>query len=775
MEGQNKTLLFRELKILFTSLSEKERRELECLCREGGGHVVVAITPNDPPHVVVTRRVGSPKYCNVLRKHPMTPVVSPEWMKRSLEQKKRLSYSQFTVGPCYGLKICLSGLHPEEKTKLAELVEKNGGSHSPSLTKHCTHLVSTSKTSEKYVFAQKQGIICASVEWLVESIKGGWCRDASSYPVKDDLPGEKVMICRKEKGDKSDKGDHVQESRDELESIEKSRDLVAAPCTKDGVHDENDDDDDGENSYLDHIMVWTVGCSLDETVQILKLCRKSGAKRITFGHSSLITHILRGSSLNSLESREVSKYIKDRNMSLPVVNIEWLRRSVARREAMPVDERFATTLTDVSGGLKSDRMDSGRAAQSLTNEYSNMSESCGKKYDGFFSGYYFTLCAIRGTSEECIAEALIRRHGGKIFNSSFPSSGEKKRIAICPPSLKPIEINRLRSQNNNFASVLEQNRFTVYWLRCCAEANQLLSHRKGSPCFRSLPYDLPMDGAEKISVAISGYDRPIRSAIKHTIESIGGRVSLDCMSAKDSHLLVPYAHGEKYKHSARLGVKAVTADWLVQSVESGRLLPEAQFAPSAKDACLPDTLAEGPALGKVDATQYPWSKETSQISKDGEASAEPKLPKGSQLVKKEKKRKYTMPSLDGILSMDPTKAFKEKHDIENRATFSNGKSDERPKSQIHSSKNSRDDDLAHAKRQVNSLMSKFKQAQDEDLDSSLFPNIHEGEPPLAKQCKRSASKSSERRHGLRTPIHQRIAANDADEFDISQRVGYNDS
>lgn len=177
--------LFQELRVLFTFLSEKEKNEIQSLCREHGGIVMSAITPNDPPHVVVTRRVGSPKYCSVLKRHPMTPVVSPEWIRTSVSEGRKVPYSQYAVGPCYGLKICLSGFFSEDKAKLADLVQESGGTHSASLTKHCTHLVSTSTSSEKYVFAQKHGIVCASAQWLTESIRGGWCRDSALYPVQD--------------------------------------------------------------------------------------------------------------------------------------------------------------------------------------------------------------------------------------------------------------------------------------------------------------------------------------------------------------------------------------------------------------------------------------------------------------------------------------------------------------------------------------------------------------------------------------------------------------
>lgn len=187
---ERKGALFQELRILFTFLGDRERKEYEVLCRDHGGIVLTTSTPNDPPHVVVTRRVGSPKYCSVLKKHPMTPVVSPEWIKNSIEVNKRIPYGQYSVGPCYGLRVCLSGFLAEEKEKLAGLIQKHGGAHSPSLNKHCTHLISTSRTSEKYLFAQKQGIVCVNVQWLVEGIKSGWCRDAAAYPVKDSLPVE---------------------------------------------------------------------------------------------------------------------------------------------------------------------------------------------------------------------------------------------------------------------------------------------------------------------------------------------------------------------------------------------------------------------------------------------------------------------------------------------------------------------------------------------------------------------------------------------------------
>ena len=179
--------LFGNLRALFTSLGSSERQELEALWEEHGGKVVASVTPNDPPHVVITRRVGSSKYVMLMRRHPNTHVVPPEWIRKSVEVKKKQPYSQFRVAALYGLKICLSGFDVEKLGMLADLISRNGGAHSPSLTKFCTHLVSTDRTTQKYMFAVKHGIVCCSVEWLEESTNGKvkWCRDATKYHVKD--------------------------------------------------------------------------------------------------------------------------------------------------------------------------------------------------------------------------------------------------------------------------------------------------------------------------------------------------------------------------------------------------------------------------------------------------------------------------------------------------------------------------------------------------------------------------------------------------------------
>jgi hypothetical protein len=95
--------LFDNLRALFTSLGSSERQELEELWEQNGGKVVATVTPNDPPHVMITRRVGSAKYVSLMRRHPNTHVVPPEWIRKSVEMKKKQPYSQVCIRMCYAV------------------------------------------------------------------------------------------------------------------------------------------------------------------------------------------------------------------------------------------------------------------------------------------------------------------------------------------------------------------------------------------------------------------------------------------------------------------------------------------------------------------------------------------------------------------------------------------------------------------------------------------------------------------------------------------------
>lgn len=60
-------------------------------------------------------------------------------------------YDSFRAGPFLGLTVCLSGFNAHQKAALASAIARGGGVHSPALDKRCTHLVTSSTVSEKYM------------------------------------------------------------------------------------------------------------------------------------------------------------------------------------------------------------------------------------------------------------------------------------------------------------------------------------------------------------------------------------------------------------------------------------------------------------------------------------------------------------------------------------------------------------------------------------------------------------------------------------------------
>lgn len=236
---------------------------------------------------------------------------------------------------------------------------------------------------------------------------------------------------------------------------------------------------------------------------MLRACAVSGAKRFLSPHDMLTTHVVIGGQLTSGEADEVLNFCTS-HQDVAVVGLEWLRTSVSRGAAQPNDARFQVSLTSLrQDALRTQAAPDpqgdapGEAQLPLMRQLSVPSMP-----GGFLEQCYFTFAALKGTPEEAAAERLVRMHGGRLFTASLPSSvaaGRARAFAICPSSLPPARASALRSSNPDFAAVPETGRFTLYWLECCVQAQEVITPQRGTPCFQPLPYSLPIPGAENIS------------------------------------------------------------------------------------------------------------------------------------------------------------------------------------------------------------------------------------------------------------------------------------
>lgn len=594
-----------DIRVLFTFLKAEEKEYLTKLARQEGAVVLSSPSPVDPPHVLIARRVATSKYHLVRRINRKIPVVIPEWLTSSVQAGKLLPYDEFQVSMFHGLTICFSGLSVGEKNRLAKEVTSRGAKHSPMLSKACSHLVTVTTDSDKFRFAQEQKIPCVLPAWLEESIEAGWCLEEKRYAIdkgsalllndtsihqttisgreRDVLAsvGRDGMACRDisttihptEKP--SSKGTqnsflHVEGNEDtvlEHNFSDKSKFEVSdertspkhdghkeadVPNTKDTVHSLNEsdlscDEEDFDGTLsLETCYIWCVGVSESELLEVMKLCRASGAKRFEELHPDLTTHILFGSSTGAAERDRAQKYLET-HFNAVVVNLDWLRCSVLQKKPLPLSSTFATvgtcngnesmsrglvTSCDISAkpkaaelvatsfcpednrGLTIENHNGNGESASFSADNSSQREFTLERgfqdshpiclkggqstlpYDGVFSGCYFTLAAIRGTSEESISEKLIRSHGGRLFTASFPANC--RAFAICPSSLPTSVAYSLRNSHPDFASVPETDRYTFYWLECCIISKTIISPSRGSPCLQPLPYPLPLPGMDGV-------------------------------------------------------------------------------------------------------------------------------------------------------------------------------------------------------------------------------------------------------------------------------------
>ncbi|KFM23794.1 hypothetical protein F751_6762 [Auxenochlorella protothecoides] len=292
---------------------------------------------------------------------------------------------------------------------------------------------------------------------------------------------------------------------------------------------------------MDACYLWLVGCGPQEQLQALQAIRRVAAKRFAAPHP-LLTHVIVGGALSDTDARRVAA-VASGNASLQVVCLDWLLDCVKK------------------GCILACRP------------------------------YHFR--APPGARGGAGAIAMI-------FHESTVHTVPSREVAyaLCPASLTHAQVKALCSASSDFTYVPEDHRVTSYWMECSLLAGKLVPHSRGAPCYRPLPYPFPLPGVEKLRICISGYDVHVRSAINFSVQLVGGTHSSEAMTRANTHLVLPEAVGEKYKHCAAFGVTPVTADWLVDSITAGLLQPEKEYHPGRRAAAQPPLAHQSQAGGR---------------------------------------------------------------------------------------------------------------------------------------------------------------------------------
>lgn len=92
--------------VLITGVKPREKEELARLVEQCGGQPQSAVNVRDPPHLIVTRSVRSPKYRHLLRAHPHTPAVTPEWLAASAQVRRAAAQSGWLLRAVAAVSQC---------------------------------------------------------------------------------------------------------------------------------------------------------------------------------------------------------------------------------------------------------------------------------------------------------------------------------------------------------------------------------------------------------------------------------------------------------------------------------------------------------------------------------------------------------------------------------------------------------------------------------------------------------------------------------------------
>ncbi|KAL4440616.1 hypothetical protein ABPG75_003617 [Micractinium tetrahymenae] len=653
-------------RVLVTAVHPREREQVAERLVAAGAEVLSAFSIRDPPHLVITRSVRSPKYRALMRAHPHTPVVTPDWLAASVQAGTQQAYDSFRAGPFLGLTVCLSGFNAPTKAALAAAVARGGGAHSPALDKKCTHLVTTSTSSEKYKFASRENIPVVTTKWVEDSERAGWCLDEAAYGLADTggegagqtggaapLPppaappaaaptaaaltlmdeatnlGEPLgMACVPPSCAAPTAGEPAARPPSRLQragsamppeqcadalalqaqtaaaqqAAAAARQVAQQAAAHQAALEAQLEWDDETSTFLDAVRLRLLGCSPAESQEALALVRQGAAKRFADWRDDL-HYIVVGSDLTAAEAADALDFLSAHRSCVPVT-LDWLRQarfSVAAQQRLHPDgflvptsrlaqyRRRPPVLEQIEAAGRMERsmgegMGEGAvvgagAAAGGAGELARAQSTA--VLSGPLEGHYFTLAALRGTEQEAHARRLVQENGGRLFTETTVQriTDKGKAFALCPDSLVAQRITQLRSSSPDFKLVDEKNRFTLFWLECSLLAGGPLPPNRGAPLYQPLPYPLPMPSMRDVVVCTSGYDEEVRRAIKRTVETLGGTVTPESMTRRNTHLILPEAGGRKYEHCAPFGVIPVTADWLVDTVQVGRRQAEDNYRP----------------------------------------------------------------------------------------------------------------------------------------------------------------------------------------------------
>ncbi|KAL3696336.1 hypothetical protein R1sor_010412 [Riccia sorocarpa] len=298
--------------------------------------------------IVVAKDVLSPKYkwaAFTLRK----PIVTLDWLIQSFQQHRRAPHEPHRLPPFAGLKVCATGILIDTRDKIAEIINKNGGSFDADLTR---------EYSDKYKVAKRHwcSIKLVTEQWFWDSFTEKVCLEESAYEPQDGIINKNLATGVAGLHNGTSTGNRVGGPHDmlvlppeigtpapalssgHLSQDQSARELSLSSAFSDAKLSiqQRDPDNPGSDDYLSGCRVFLAGFEPCETLRLVTLVLDAGGTRYMEFHPR-VTHVVLGKP-----SESELKEIREHSMwgTVHVVLPTWLEECSRQRRQVYLSDSY---------------------------------------------------------------------------------------------------------------------------------------------------------------------------------------------------------------------------------------------------------------------------------------------------------------------------------------------------------------------------------------------------------------------------------------------------
>ncbi|XP_024162832.1 DNA topoisomerase 2-binding protein 1 isoform X1 [Rosa chinensis] len=588
------------LTICVTRIPSDERKKIENLITENGGHYSAELT-RKCTHLICDAPEGD-KY-KVARMWGHIYIVTRKWFDQSIARRACLSEESFPV--------------------------QGGSLSSKKIVKGCF----ASQNSQSNCSGKLQAVppsVVADSNFTAATCGGIVDSDLEATVSQTMLPTFSCAPLSCKEGDIK------------VPPLESKCEVTLEDCVADDSQSEDND------LYLSECKISLVGFEASEMRRLVNIIRRGGGSRY-MSFNDRLTHIVVGTP-SEIEKKEVRGFAA--LGVIHVVRATWLEDCDRDKKEIPVLQRHSAcdillpkgALTGMSGMIQGkistipqrvpsdqlcgnrsmatgiDSLEKNREEVSEINRNDDMSV---KEAVGSFDKN--KLPVIKDKSkiqlhDNTRGQQKIQHESG--VQNGKPSSvfkGKFFRFSNSFPEDRRGEIIEWVNQGGGLvidAHFKQKAHFTIechgviprsvdatrttyvssHWIRSCLEDGCLLDV-SNHILYTPLPCRTPLPGFESFRFSVSQYEEKDRLLLRNLCFTLGAKF-VEKLNKKVTHLLCKFTSGSKYEAACKWGIHRITCDWLYECVKQNKVIALDQFYPK-------EVTAEDREAGLCTTSQYP--------------------------------------------------------------------------------------------------------------------------------------------------------------------------